>query len=251
MITIDTDPRDTASLSTPEIFGPLGLPERLHLLRDLRSISLNLTHMRHSQYWAHRRHRGRLARFVEIMQEYGEDAEKGSLLESLSVHLGEGGRSQFVLEALTPLRGIKNVCISGCVSPWFAESLRLAIQGTGGDVRKAVYEETEVKKRIGTPGNRKWKKMTVSTQQWYMPEMDWIPFALQNEIDMPEDVQKFWEEGEAGNRVAYMGTGDRGAYRDVGNRVTYRGAGNRGAYREAGGAPDWEYQATHGHPLDY
>jgi hypothetical protein len=242
MINIDAEPRDTASLSTPEIFGPLGLPERLHLLRDLRSISLTLTPTRHSLYWAHRRHRGRLARFVEIMREYGEDAEKGCLLESLSVHLEEGGRSQFALEALTPLRGIKNVCISGSVSPWFAECLTLSVRGAGGEVRKAVYEEAEVKKRIGTPGNRKWKKMTVSTQQWYMPEMDWIPFALENEIDLPEDVQRFWENEKQEDASTVKGK-DR--------PVRPPQARMRIGYREEGWVPDWGYQATHGHPLDY
>jgi hypothetical protein len=141
------------------------------------------------------------------MQEYGEDAEKGSLLESLSVFLDQGGRSQFALEALTPLRGIKNICIGGCISPWFVECLKLAIRGAGGDIRKAIYEDMEVKKRVGTLGNRKWKKMIVSTQQWYMPEMDWIPFALQNKINLPEDVQKFWEEREARNGIAFREAG--------------------------------------------
>lgn len=229
MVMIDAEPRDTASLSTTSIFGPLGESHVIHLLRDLRSICVILTPARHSQYWVHCRHRGRLARFVEILQQYAEDADKGSLLTDLVVRLEQQGRSQFVLEALAPLRGIKNVSITGSLTPWFARCLTLCIQGAG-EVQKAVYEETGVKKRVGTPQNRKWKKCVVSEKKWYMPEMDWIPFALHNGIDMPGDVQKFWETEMDENGKVGMGKGKarESATRpeSPGRRLGYTGDGS-------------------------
>jgi hypothetical protein len=168
------------------------------------------------------------------MREYAEDDDKGSLLESLCVDFGGEERSQFALEALTPLRGIKNVSIFGSVSPWFATCLGMSIKGVGGEVHKSVYKERAVKTRHGRAENRTWKKVLESEKKWFMPEMDWTLFALVNGVEMPKDVQKFWENKEGREKIAP-------APRDP----------RRAMYKEEGWMPDWDYQATHGHPLGY
>jgi hypothetical protein len=55
VLTIDGTPHYPVSLQSPDVFGPLGLPDRLSSLRDLRRISITLDPKVHdTQYWVNR-----------------------------------------------------------------------------------------------------------------------------------------------------------------------------------------------------
>jgi hypothetical protein len=229
VINIDGTPHYPVSLQSPEVFGPLGLPDRLSLLRDLRKISITLDPKVHdTQYWVNRRHRGRLGLFVKILKESAEDENQKSLLKVLKVHLErpcrptqddlpvfahsaplvpqsvplltpeerwllneEAEKNQFALEALAPLRGIKEVHITG-VDKWFAQCLQLCIQGKGGDVKDIKYPYRKLKRR--KEGTRKTKEYVRNTKKWYMPGLDWKEFAERNGIKLPADIERFWAE---------------------------------------------------------
>ena len=229
-IAIDPYPRPASSLSTPTIFGQLGQPNRLHLLRELRSVSLILMHGTGTPYWVNKRHgtgssywvntrqRGRLKLFVDILKEHAGDTNHGtaSLLTNLTLefwrgftdHSGnfiqgdsfargmpptkaEAEAGQFCLEALLPLHGINKVTVGGMVSPWFAQCLTLSLQSNDEAMKPAEIEfpSIEVQRKVG----KRWRTSTVSTWQWHMPTVDWKGFARRNGIELPDDVDRFWE----------------------------------------------------------
>jgi hypothetical protein len=229
VLNFDGKPHHPISLQSPDVFGPLGLPDRLSLLRDLRNISITLDpKVYDTQYWVSRRHRGRLCLFVKILKESAEDESQKSLLKVLKVHLTppcrpsqddapvfahmaplvpmsvppltpeehwllkrKAEKNQFALEALAPLRGIEEVHITG-VDGWFAQCLQLCVQGKGGDVKDIQYPYVVVKRR--KVGTRKTKEQARSTKKWYMPGLDWKEFAERNGIQVPADVDRLWAE---------------------------------------------------------
>jgi hypothetical protein len=72
------------SLSDPQIFGPLGQPNRLHLLHKLRNIRVVMP-LDEAGDWAVKRHRVRLAYLVRTLKEHANDANNKSLLKRLHV----------------------------------------------------------------------------------------------------------------------------------------------------------------------
>lgn len=77
------------SLKSPLVFSPLGLPYRIHLLRDPRSIHLTIDIGENSLY-APQRHGARLQHFVEIL-EYIEDSNQSFLQSRLDFHIRDHG----------------------------------------------------------------------------------------------------------------------------------------------------------------
>jgi hypothetical protein len=119
----ELEPDYPISLSSPSIFGPLGLPLRLPLLGNIRKIKLHLEMDYRNPYWSMKRHCARLQQFVKVIKEHADAEAKASLLTDLSVTMGLVGairyqqdmdaRNIFALEELAPLRGIENVEIGG------------------------------------------------------------------------------------------------------------------------------------------
>jgi hypothetical protein len=103
----------------------------------------------------------------------------------------EAEENQSALEALAPLRGIKEFHITG-VDKWFAQCMQLCIQGKGGDVKDNQYPYVQLKRR--KVGTRKTKEYVRNTKKWYMPGLDWKEFAERNGIKLPADVERFWAE---------------------------------------------------------
>ncbi|EUC39555.1 hypothetical protein COCMIDRAFT_10357 [Bipolaris oryzae ATCC 44560] len=163
------------SLRSPYVFGSLGHPLRLALLRDLRRIHINVVADVDS-HWAVRRQRARLEYLVEILKEHADDQNKGTLLQHLRVdfrlarvpdprllphyHSTEYSYEQFLrlpkrvekyvfgLESLAPLRGIKDVQVNG-LPYWYTKCMQLCIQGKGGQVQEAVWPQLQVKRSRG------------------------------------------------------------------------------------------------------
>ncbi|KAH7121007.1 hypothetical protein B0J11DRAFT_581768 [Dendryphion nanum] len=216
--TIDAQARQPKSLRSPEIFGPFGTPERLPLLRELRSVHFNvkLTELGH---WAVERHRGRLGYFISVLKEHSDDTNQKSLLQRMVVkftvcvdeygeryyHRDEPGTSiwprplfnarsshemTFGLESLASFHGVKDVKIEGDVPDWFASCLELSIQDKGGDVLELEYPEVMTKKVARSSERTKRTKWVMkSTKRWYDPKYNWKAFADRNGIEMPNDLR--------------------------------------------------------------
>ena len=75
ILKIDSIAHYPMSLKSSLIFGPLGLPHRLHLLRNLREIELSLVIDEHS-LWGFRRRQARIQHFVDIIRQHVEDKQK-------------------------------------------------------------------------------------------------------------------------------------------------------------------------------
>jgi hypothetical protein len=202
------------SLRSPFVFGPLGHPDRLPLLRNLRSIRIGVIPDVDS-HWAVKRQRSRLEYLVEILKEHADDADQKSLLQDLKVDFqlvspGTTERSlrkalglvvepsipdnaenfMFSLESLASLRSIKDVEITG-LPEWYTQCLRLAIQGKGGDVKATDWPLVEVRRRANGK-SMQWKKVLISIRKWHQPTLDWNEFAERNSITTPADIGKFW-----------------------------------------------------------
>ncbi|KAJ4363067.1 hypothetical protein N0V83_010187 [Neocucurbitaria cava] len=200
---VDGLPHYPISLQSPLIFGPLGTDVHLPLLRNLRSIHINVRLDQHGR-WTVIRQRARLDYFVKILKEYADDENKKSLLQELKIELkpptsnGRVGvlpptteieQYMFSLESLASLRGIKHVEVIGPLD-WFAQCLRLCIQGKGGDVQEVEWPLVKIQRRRGL--TRQKKDAWVTTRKWYQPMLNWKEFAERNGIPLPEDVDKFW-----------------------------------------------------------
>lgn len=196
------------SLQSPLIFGFLGSPGRLPLLRNLRSIHIDVM-IGSDGHWAAKRQRARLEYFVNILKEHANDTSKRSLLQELKVDvkLGSDGatwphhtystkhlpaksidKSMFGLESLIALRGIKHVEING-LPEWYAKCLQIYIQGKGGDVEATNWPDAQVKRQ---EIYKRAQKVWVTTRKWYNPLFNWREFAERNGVATPDDVDKFW-----------------------------------------------------------
>ncbi|KAF2684388.1 hypothetical protein K458DRAFT_388856 [Lentithecium fluviatile CBS 122367] len=188
---IDSLPHHPVSLSSPLVFGPLGLDHRLGLLRNLRSITLDVE-VNTMDHWTVTRHRARLRHFVDVIKRHADDAQQASLLKTLRVRLNndksihhefyQPKKFMFALEELAALRGIEHVVITG-VEEWFAQCLERCIKGDGGDVRELDWPLVEVKRKKDCYS--KVKKAWVSTRKWDSPVLDWREFAISNGIQFP------------------------------------------------------------------
>jgi hypothetical protein len=184
--------------SPKDLFGPLGLPHRLHLLRNLRQIELEVSEYARDtpSHWPMKQHRERLQQFVKVLRQHAADDAKSSLLTKLSVKmwikggLRDPGRYEdpviFATEELIALRGIENVEITG-VPAWYAECLRCCIQGRGGDVKKHKYPR--VRKRVDM------LMQSVSAKKCYNPIFDWGEFAERNGIELPDHFSEYYAKG--------------------------------------------------------
>lgn len=196
------------SLKSPLIFGPFGLPHRLHLLRDLRRIDLEVNIDQVSSY-TFMRHRARLRHFVDVIKEHADDDSKRSLLKRLHVHLDTlrlgdaplqtpaanneevvtvGGRHMFVLEVLASIQVIPKVLVSG-VSRWFKQCLKLRMR-EGGKLEEVKWPTKIVKRKVDE--YKRAKKTEVSTRQARQPTMDWRSFAERNRIELPSNIGSFF-----------------------------------------------------------
>ena len=205
------------SLRSPLVFGPLGHPDRLPLLRNLRRIHIEVVPDINS-HWAVKRQRSRLEYLVEILKEYADDSDQKSLLEDLKVDFqltsqkpaqsacGKTVRGtinscvpkdtekfMFGLESLAYLRGIKDVEITG-LPEWYTKCLQLSIQGRGGGVEKIDWPLVGSRRR-GKGNSTQWKKYLVSTRKWHQPTLNWKEFAERNKITTPVDIEDFYAAG--------------------------------------------------------
>ncbi|KAI4632942.1 hypothetical protein J4E80_000302 [Alternaria sp. BMP 0032] len=206
------------SLRSPFVFGPLGHPDRLPLLRNLRSIHIDVIPDVDS-HWAVKRQRSRLEYLVEILKEHADDTDQKSLLQDLKVDFQlvsqdkmkrmlrdrptwqqvvkpsipeDTGKFMFGLESLASLRGIRDVEING-LPEWYTKCLQLAIRGKGGDIQETDWPLVEVKRRANGK-RRSSKKLFVSIRKWHQPTLDWKEFAERNDITTPADIGKFWAD---------------------------------------------------------
>lgn len=208
---VDGLPHKPISIASPLIFGPLGEPNRLHLLRNLRSVELVVS-LDDNNNWVVKRHRGRLDHFVQIIKQHADDINQKSLLKYFKVRVEffleteapfstaytwyrrpakNVEKFMFGLESLAVLRGIEEVEVAG-VPEWYAKCLELCIQGKGGDVEEINYPLVEIKRTKGWGGPK--RKVWVSTKKWYQPALNWKEFAERNGIGVPEDIERFWME---------------------------------------------------------
>lgn len=202
------------SLRTPDIFGPFGDGDtkdsphlghlfRLPLLRNVRSIDIKFV-LNDPSHWAVKRQRSRLEYFVEVLKEHMDDDARKSLLSDLKVTITETNYARqsferkhsrfleqfmFGLESLAALRGIKHVRVDG-VPDWYAQVLQLVMQGKGGELKETEWPLVRVK-RVTVKSTR---FVRVSSRKWYQPVFDWKEFAQRNAIELPEDIDRFWEE---------------------------------------------------------
>jgi hypothetical protein len=148
-------------MQSPQIFGPFGTPNRLPLLRNLRSIIIVVS-LNDSTHWGVKRLRARLEYFVSVLKQHADGDNKKSLLQNLSIQFSESLNARpdpfytalsistlerfiFGLESLASLRGVKVVSVTG-VPDWFAQCLAMCIQGNGGNVHKYLWPFSAQKK---------------------------------------------------------------------------------------------------------
>ena len=202
-------------MKSPLIFGPLGLPHRIHLLRDLRHIELTLT-INEVISWGTTRLRARTQHFVDILREHSGDTNKQSLLTQLRVYIRDSRspssrccrprsgfdvsrrweklqdrtvshRLVFVLEPLASLQGIQDIAVYGAPE-WFQRCLEIRIRGQGGDLKTLDWPTKVVRRQ--QKGYRRKVEVEVCTRQGWQPIFDWKRFAACNNISLPEDVHK-------------------------------------------------------------
>mgnify|MGYP004504271419 CR=1 FL=1 len=195
------------SLKSPLIFGPLGLPHRLHLLRDLRRIELVLE-VNEPKGLAITRLRARTQHFVNVIRQHAGDEGKKSLLNHLHVRLAGIQRQRrcsrrargtkvytllperymFTLEPLASMQGIEDTDIWG-VSEWFKQCLEMRIRGQGGELAAADWPTKVVERR--RKGSRKPLQVEVSAREGWQPTFDWREFAQRNDVALPENIDMF------------------------------------------------------------
>jgi hypothetical protein len=207
--TLTNTPHLPTSLKSPEIFGPLGEPHRLHLLRNLRRIHIATRPMDRS-HWGLRRMRARLAFFIAELNAHAADASKRSLLQWFSIEMSTPWGSGYVfpsiwhsqesvdkfkrenafgLEELVALRGVENVEVTG-VPGWFAQCLELCVKGEGGELREIEWPSVRVKRQRGEGGGTKVMQQTL--KQWWQPVFDWKEFAERNGVEVPDEADSYW-----------------------------------------------------------
>jgi hypothetical protein len=200
--TISSTAHHPVSLRSPQIFGPFGEQDRLPLLRNLRSIYIEVI-LNDNSHWGVKRQRARLEYFIEILKQNADDDNKKSLLQELKVtmsdrvtktwhnrcsrppHQLDKEKYIFGLESLVGLRGIKDVEVTG-VPDWYAQCLQLCVEGKGGEVKETDWPKVQAKK------GKAWSKKLVSTRQWWQPMLNWKEFAEQNRVECPKDIEKYW-----------------------------------------------------------
>jgi hypothetical protein len=202
-------------MQSPLIFGPFGTDLRLPLLRNLRSIRIDVL-LDVQDHWAVKRQRARLEYFISILKQHSDDANKKSLLHELTVNFLHGAklpsrpllryphthyplppslspdvieRFMFTLESLVSLTRIKLVTITG-VPEWFATCLQLCISGKGGEVKETDWPDVQVTRSLRTWCKKK-KTVWVTSRRWYQPVFNWKEFAERNGVEA-EDVERFW-----------------------------------------------------------
>ncbi|KAF2733293.1 hypothetical protein EJ04DRAFT_439321 [Polyplosphaeria fusca] len=207
---IDGLPHKPVSLHSPYIFGPLGRPISLPLLRNLRRIELVVS-VSTTGHWVTKRHRARLEHFVDVLKEHADDENKKSLLTNLTVrcdartktrgqHIRYGQHSiyyygsevphkelyMYGVEPLAQLRGIEQVKVHG-LPDWFANCLELCIKGDGGHLLPKKYKAkgklVTYKTHLG--GRIRTKSVQKSAKTWNKPLLDWKEFARRNCIERP------------------------------------------------------------------
>jgi hypothetical protein len=196
------------SLRSPEVFGHLGHPDRLALLRNLRRIYIEVTPASDSKgHWVMERQRSRLEYLVEILKEHADDHSQKSLLQELMIDfklpvilsLHDSSRQRntekfmFGLESLALLRGIKDVQFTG-MPEWYAKCMQLSIQGKGGEVHETDWPLVQVKRPRNIKRSWSTRKTSrwASTREWYQPTLDWKEYAVRNNIPIPDDIDRFW-----------------------------------------------------------
>ena len=201
------------SLKSPLIFGPLGLPHCIHLLRDLRRIELTLT-IHKVTSWGKARLRARTQHFVDILREHSGDVNKQSLLTQLRVYIKDVESEHyrccrpssgiylsrrweklhkrtvphtlvFVLEPLAELQGIHDIAVYGAPE-WFQRCLEMRIRGQGGELKTLDWPTKAVRRK--KKGTKKKVEVEVCTRQGWQPIFDWKRFAVRNNIPLPEDI---------------------------------------------------------------
>jgi hypothetical protein len=186
------------SLKSPLIFGPCGSPHRLHLLRDLRQLELDVI-VDKSDSWAYRRQYARVQHFVDILRRHGDDKDKQSLLKRLHVNFRPEqhrrnqtwswwitNRGIFALEPLAALTGIKEVSItSQWRIGWFTQCLCLRVRGEGGELKELEWPMKTVKRLKPKDQLKRPGKDSVSTWKPGRPMLDWLEFAQRNGIEVP------------------------------------------------------------------
>ncbi|KAI8931195.1 hypothetical protein NX059_011545 [Plenodomus lindquistii] len=215
---IDGKAHNPVSLQSPRIFGVLGFGDRLHLLRELRTIIITIYVPGRTHHWTVKRLRARLQYFVTTLKEPSDDAKKHSLLETLRVELmpvpninedgsitepNNAATVMLSLESLASLRGIKNVTISGDVPKWFSKCLELCIQGKGGEVKEIKYPLVEAIRRDKKNKNKPESTWT-TTRKWYHPTLDWKDFAKRNDIALPDDIDDILMTKAHGGKKAML-----------------------------------------------
>ncbi|KAF2648864.1 hypothetical protein K491DRAFT_698552 [Lophiostoma macrostomum CBS 122681] len=190
---VDGDSHRPKSLESPRIFGVLGHSHRIHLLRNIRSISILMGNSSTGKvtHWVAKRHRARLEYFIRILKEHADDENQRSLLERLTVQIDwkPSPKLMYNLESLTGLRGIQDVDIqAGGIPEWYAKCLQLCIEGNGGDLQPIDYPLVlrQKSKKSNAPRRRPSVQIWETTKLWHDPVFNWEEFADRNGIDRPQ-----------------------------------------------------------------
>jgi hypothetical protein len=99
----------------------------------------------------------------------------------------------FALEPLTavhPALKVQEVRVTG-VPGWFANCLKMRIQGEGGGVERTEWSSKTFRRRAGVRHGK--KKIRVTTRAWQYAVWDWRAFAERNGIQVPVSARSFFE----------------------------------------------------------
>ncbi|KAF2999776.1 hypothetical protein E8E13_005526 [Curvularia kusanoi] len=191
------------------IFGPLGEPHLIHILRDLRHVKLFLQTDGHSHHGFKRLQTG-LQLFVNAFNKSHDDPTKSSLLETLELHVVDSNPIQpwmakasslnkhiFALEVLAdlkkPLTQLKTISL---LPAWFSSCLALQLTGRGGRSTATLAWSTKVVKSSQNMYGKRKRAKVVETRAYWQPRLDWREFAARNGIEMPEDAGRYFPLSE-------------------------------------------------------
>lgn len=196
------------------IFGPLGFPHRIHLIRDLRNVGIQLEINEETTY-AIIRHRGRVQQFVDTINQHVQDDARKSLLKRLTIKLSRGTETMrygvpilglgsidalvekhITLEPLIGLPTMDNFTPVG-LPGWFATCLSLRVLGEGGPLSSINWPVKIVKRKGKGDHWRADRRVRVSTRQTSQPIYDWQEFAHRNGIALPKDAERFFPSTES------------------------------------------------------
>lgn len=189
------------------LFGPLEQPNHTGILRELQRVELQFGKPICSISCANRE-RDHLQHFVDAFNDCAEDPGHHSALHTLKVRipehitvvLGTDLGEMFTLEVLSGLkRQLKKVTVEG-PPPWFAQCLVLHLTGRGGPPASKLSWPTKIKRRKITrvrkitrgPSKQKWIFKRVTTRKDWQPRLDWREYALRNEIELPDDIDRYF-----------------------------------------------------------